>query len=61
MERTGFLDKAFGVMNLNWEDYVEFDSRYLRPTEVDLLIGDPSKAEKNLAGREKHLLKSLLD
>ena len=38
-----FLDKAFGVMNLNWEDYVEFDSRYLRPTEVDLLIGGQVK------------------
>ena len=42
-----FLDKAFGIMNLDWKDYVEFDPRYLRPTEVDLLIGDPSKAEKN--------------
>ena len=41
-----FLDKAFGIMNLDWKDYVEFDPRYLRPTEVDLLIGDPSKAEK---------------
>lgn len=35
-------------MNLNWQDYVEFDERYLRPAEVDLLIGDPSKALKKL-------------
>ncbi|NER79869.1 MAG: GDP-mannose 4,6-dehydratase [Leptolyngbya sp. SIO1D8] len=43
-----FLDIAFGYVNLNWEDYVAFDERYLRPTEVDLLIGDPSKAKKKL-------------
>ncbi|MBT9317277.1 GDP-mannose 4,6-dehydratase [Leptothoe spongobia] len=39
-----FLELAFGYANLNWKDYVEFDERYLRPAEVDLLIGDPSKA-----------------
>ncbi|AFZ57108.1 GDP-mannose 4,6-dehydratase [Anabaena cylindrica FACHB-243] len=43
-----FLDLAFGYVNLNWEDYVEFDDRYLRPAEVDLLIGDPTKAQKKL-------------
>ncbi len=43
-----FLDIAFGYVNLNWEDYVEFDPRYLRPTEVDLLIGDPTKAKTKL-------------
>ncbi len=43
-----FLNLAFGYVNLNWEDYVEFDERYLRPAEVDLLIGDPSKARKQL-------------
>lgn len=43
-----FLDLAFGHVNLNWEDYVEFDERYLRPAEVDLLIGDPSKAMQKL-------------
>ena len=43
-----FLELAFGYANLNWEDYVEFDERYLRPAEVDLLIGDPSKAMKKL-------------
>ena len=55
-----FLDKAFGVMNLNWEDYVEFDSRYLRPTEVDLLIGDPSKAEKKLGWKRKTSFEELV-
>jgi GDPmannose 4,6-dehydratase len=43
-----FLDIAFGHVNLNWQDYVEFDDRYLRPAEVDLLLGDPSKAKQKL-------------
>ncbi|HEY9661270.1 MAG TPA: GDP-mannose 4,6-dehydratase [Allocoleopsis sp.] len=43
-----FLGLAFGHVNLNWEDYVEFDERYLRPAEVDLLIGDPAKAKAKL-------------
>ncbi len=43
-----FLDVAFGYVNLDWHDYVEFDPRYLRPTEVDLLIGEPSKAQEKL-------------
>jgi GDPmannose 4,6-dehydratase len=43
-----FLEKAFGYVNLNWKDYVEFDPRYLRPAEVDLLIGDPAKAKEKL-------------
>jgi GDPmannose 4,6-dehydratase len=43
-----FLDISFAYVNLDWHDYVEFDPRYLRPTEVDLLIGDPSKAKQKL-------------
>jgi GDPmannose 4,6-dehydratase len=43
-----FLTLAFGHVDLNWEDYVEFDQRYLRPAEVDLLMGDPSKAKQAL-------------
>ena len=43
-----FLDVAFKYVNLDWQDYVEFDKRYLRPTEVDLLIGDPAKAQQKL-------------
>ncbi|MCD8487089.1 MAG: GDP-mannose 4,6-dehydratase [Desertifilum sp.] len=45
---TEFLDLAFTHVNLDWHDYVEFDERYLRPAEVDLLIGDPAKAKKKL-------------
>ena len=43
-----FLEVAFEYVNLKWEDYVEFDPRYLRPAEVDLLIGDPTKAKQKL-------------
>ncbi|NEP76562.1 GDP-mannose 4,6-dehydratase, partial [Okeania sp. SIO2G5] len=43
-----FLLAAFNYVNLRWEDYVEFDKRYLRPAEVDLLIGDPTKAKEKL-------------
>jgi GDPmannose 4,6-dehydratase len=43
-----FLDLAFGHVNLDWQKYVEFDERYLRPAEVDLLIGDPTKAKQIL-------------
>lgn len=43
-----FLDIAFGYVNLDWQRYVEFDERYLRPAEVELLIGDPTKAQQTL-------------
>ncbi len=43
-----FLTLAFDYVNLNWKDYVEFDARYLRPAEVELLIGDPTKAQQKL-------------
>jgi len=43
-----FLTEAFGYAGLDWQEYVEIDSRYFRPTEVDLLIGDSSKAREQL-------------
>ncbi len=43
-----FLTIAFDHAGLNWQDHVRYDERYLRPTEVDALIGDASKAEHNL-------------
>lgn len=39
-----FLDEAFGQLGLEWQKYVEVDPQYFRPTEVDYLLGDPSKA-----------------
>jgi GDPmannose 4,6-dehydratase len=43
-----FAKAAFEHVGLNWEDHVVLDKKYLRPTEVDALIGDPSKAAKEL-------------
>ncbi len=43
-----FCEKAFGRVGLNYEDHVEIDPRYFRPAEVDLLLGDPSKAKASL-------------
>ena len=43
-----FCRLVFEQLDLNYEDYVEIDPRYFRPAEVDLLLGDASKAEKLL-------------
>ena len=43
-----FVEKAFLVVDLNWEKYVEISEKYFRPNEVDHLLGDASKAEKYL-------------
>ncbi len=43
-----FLDLVFGHLELDWKNYVEIDPRYFRPAEVDLLLGDASKAKKML-------------
>ncbi len=48
-----FLEVAFSHVGLKWQDYVEFDERYLRPAEVDLLIGDPAKAKAKLGWEPK--------
>ena len=43
-----FLDLAFKCVNLDWQNYVEFDERYLRPAEVELLLGNSNKAQEKL-------------
>jgi GDPmannose 4,6-dehydratase len=43
-----FLEEAFAHVNLDWRNYVEIDPRYFRPTEVDFLLGDASKAKRIL-------------
>jgi GDPmannose 4,6-dehydratase len=43
-----FVEAAFAHVDLNWHDHVRIDKHYFRPTEVDLLIGDSSKAKKFL-------------
>jgi len=55
-----FVEEAFKYAGLDYEKYVEFDERYLRPAEVDLLIGDASKARKKLGWEPKTTFKELV-
>lgn len=48
-----FLTEAFGYAGLKWEDYVRIDPRYFRPTEVDYLMADPSRAQQELGWEPK--------
>jgi GDPmannose 4,6-dehydratase len=43
-----FLDFSFGHLDLDWQKFIELDARYLRPTEVKLLLGDSAKAREAL-------------
>jgi len=54
-----FLDEVFGYLGLDWKDCVEIDPRYYRPTEVDFLLGDTSKAKKVLGWEPKVTFKEL--
>jgi GDPmannose 4,6-dehydratase len=54
-----FLEVAFSLAGLKWEDYVVHDPRYLRPTEVDLLVGDATKARKQLGWKPKTTFRDL--
>ena len=60
-----FVEKAFSYVGLNWEKYVKIDPRYFRPTEVEELIADPSKARKMLGWNPKikfnELIKIMVD
>jgi GDPmannose 4,6-dehydratase len=55
-----FLDEAFGLLNLDWHRHVEIDSRYFRPAEVDLLLGDATKAARQLGWYPKTRFKELV-
>ena len=54
-----FAEAAFEHVGLNYKDHIEVDKRYVRPTEVDALVGDPSKAEKILGWKAKTHWKAL--
>jgi len=54
-----FLDEAFGRLDLDWHRFVEIDPRYFRPTEVDLLLGDASKARNRFGWEPKVTFKGL--
>ena len=55
-----FLGEAFQYKGLDWREYVEIDSRYFRPTEVDSLLGDASKARRKLRWEPKVKFKELV-
>jgi GDPmannose 4,6-dehydratase len=55
-----FLDEAFAYVGLDWHDYVEIDPKYYRPAEVDLLVGDASKARAQLGWKPKTTFKELV-
>jgi GDPmannose 4,6-dehydratase len=56
-----FAEVAFSRANLDWQKYVKLDKRYLRPSEVDSLVGDASKAEKILGWKAKTNWKKLAE
>ncbi len=56
-----FAAAAFARVGLNWEDHIEFDHKYIRPTEVDALIGDPAKALKELNWKARTHWKELAE
>ena len=56
-----FCEVAFGRLGLDWQKYVRYDQRYERPAEVELLIGDPAKARKQLGWEPKVRFKELVE
>lgn len=55
-----FLEESFGLAGLDWKKFVEHDERYVRPSEVDLLIGDCSKTQRKLGWKAKTTFKELV-
>jgi GDPmannose 4,6-dehydratase len=56
-----FLELSFGHLNLDWHDFVEFDPKYTRPAEVDVLLGDPTKAREVLGWKPEVSFKGLVE
>lgn len=56
-----FLDRAFGRVGLDWRDYVETSARQVRPADVELLLGDPSKAKRAFGWEPKVGFERLVD
>jgi len=55
-----FLELAFSYIDKDWREYVEIDQKYFRPTEVDILQGDPRKARKILGWKPRTIFKNLV-
>ncbi|CAG1066317.1 partial GDP-mannose 4,6-dehydratase, partial [uncultured bacterium] len=60
-----FVELAFGHAGLDWKKYVVIDPKFMRPAEVDLLVGDPGKAKETLGWKPKvsvpELVKMMVD
>jgi GDPmannose 4,6-dehydratase len=56
-----FVEASFSRVGLDWKNHVEVDKRYIRPTEVDALVGDPSKIERELSWKAKVHWKELAE
>ncbi len=56
-----FLDLSFGMVGRDWKEHVKIDPKYYRPTEVDLLIGDPAKAKEKLGWKPRTTFKQLVE
>jgi GDPmannose 4,6-dehydratase len=55
-----FLEETFASLDMDWNEFVRFDQKYERPAEVDLLIGNPQKAKKQLGWEPKTTFKDLV-
>lgn len=55
------LDVAFGHFGLDWKEYVYTNPEFVRPAEVDLLLGDPTKAKETLGWNPKYTFKTLIE
>ena len=55
-----FVEETFGLLGLDWQQFVKHDARYERPAEVDLLIGDPAKAKAKLGWEPRVTFKELV-
>jgi GDPmannose 4,6-dehydratase len=55
-----FCEECFGLLDLDWKKYVEHDQRYERPSEVELLIGDPAKLKRQIGWEPKVKFKELV-
>jgi GDPmannose 4,6-dehydratase len=56
-----FCELAFARVDLDWQDHVQLDERYLRPSEVDLLLGDPTKARDTLGWQPRTSFRQLVN
>jgi GDPmannose 4,6-dehydratase len=55
-----FCERAFGEVGLDYREYVKIDERFLRPAEVDLLVGDPSKARRVLGWEPRYSFEQMI-